>query len=114
MKLKTTKQFIKQHSAKIFACGYCDLQYLFGNLDPFAYSAGVYGWACDYYDLGGGVILSTGYSPIGERVDYKTLREYEKKAEKIANDYDMPHEQRTLRIKHLREKFIVWLKANNQ
>lgn len=113
MKIKTTKQFIKSHCQKVFAIGYCDLQYLLQYKNAFAYSAGVYGWACDYYDLGAGFILSTGYSPIGDRLDYKLVRDYEKKAEKIANNYNLKYETKQKKINKLYDEFVSAI-TNNQ
>ena len=95
MKLKTTKKQIKEqsyfekpyHTNKLYALGYCELQRLFCYLSPFAYSAGVYGWSCDYYqinnEVGSSIIFSTGYSPIGKQLDYDLVKSYEKKAQLI-------------------------------
>ena len=76
MKLRTTKKQIKDQAHKLYAVGYCSIQYLLRYESPFAYSAGVYGWSCDYYNVNG-VILSTGYSSIGELVNYDLIKEYE-------------------------------------
>ena len=55
MKLKTTKKQIKEntHKDNLIAIGYCSLHRLLKFKYPFAYSTGVYGWACDYYELAG-------------------------------------------------------------
>ena len=79
IKLKTTKKAIKESGKKIIKVGYCDLQYLLNYKSAFAYSAGVDGWACDYYEFNN-IIISTGYNPIGKNVNYDLLKEYEKKA----------------------------------
>lgn len=80
MKLKATKKEIKEAYYKTLCVGYCDMQNLLRHKRAFAYSAGVCGWACDYYDING-LCISTGYSPIGNRkLDYKLLKEYENKA----------------------------------
>lgn len=113
MKIKTTKQFVKSHSHRVYAVGYCALQYLLQYKNAFAYSAGVYGWSCDYYDLGAGVVLSTGYSPIGERLDYAFVRNYEQKAEKIANNYNLTAEARQKQLNKLFDDFVVAV-TNNQ
>jgi len=68
------------------------LQDLLRYRDPFAYSAGVYGWACDYYDLDG-FIVSTGYNPIGSKVDYKLLKTYNDKARAIIDENRVNHEK---------------------
>jgi len=84
MKLKASKKTIKDGYYKILSIGYCDAQYLLSEENPFAYSSGSYGWACDYYDIDG-VCISTGYSPISkntDKIDYKLLREYDEIASK--------------------------------
>ena len=84
MKFKATKKEMKANYRNILSVGYCDLQQLLKYESPIAYSAGTYGWCCDYYDIDG-VIISTGYSPIGKDTDYKTIRKYEKLA------HDLPY-----------------------
>ena len=54
MKLQTTKKQIRQNFNTVLSIGYCDAQYLLDCKNPFAYSAGVYGWSCDYYQIGVG------------------------------------------------------------
>lgn len=92
MKLKTTKKAMKEntHPDNLISIGYCGAQYLLNSRQPFAYSAGANGWACDYYELEAGVIISTGYSPIGRQVDVRTLRKYEAQACNAwsSGDYD--------------------------
>lgn len=83
MKLQTTKRNIKEKARKVLCAGYCSAWYLLLNKSAFAYSAGVYGWQCDYYDLGDGVILATGYDCSrlgGEYIDADLLDEYNNKA----------------------------------
>ena len=103
MKLKTTKKEIKNNSKRILKVGYCAAQNLLNYEEPFAYSSGVYDWACDYYNIDG-VIISTGYSPIGEEVEYNLLKEYETKAKNIS--YNLPYELRKNNTKKLLIEFI--------
>ena len=82
MKFKTTKKEIKDNYYRIIKAGYCELQNLLQYKNPIAYSSGVYGWACDYYEING-VLISTGYRPVGNQnveCDYKLIREYDNKA----------------------------------
>ena len=86
MKIQTTKKQMKNNAAQIIAVGYCGAYYLLRDLSPFAYSAGGYGWACDYYDLGNGIILATGYdcSRLGaEYANFDLVQEYNERARKI-------------------------------
>lgn len=83
MKLKTTKSAVKENYYYILSVGYCDMQRLLNYEKAFGYSAGIYGWACDYYEIDG-VCISTGYQPLSDKNmkhDYNLLREYEAKAE---------------------------------
>lgn len=103
MKLKTTKKEIKEGFYRIISIGYCDAQYLLSEEKPFAYSAGVYGWACDYYDIDG-ICISTGYSPLSEKnmkYDYKLVKEYEEKAK------NAPREARPALLRSLIKRLEV-------
>lgn len=109
MKYRTTKKAIRESGAAVYKVGYCDLQFLLRFNNPFAYSEGVYGWSCDYYRISGafdGVIISTGYNPIGRKVDYSIVREYNEKARAINDNYNLPYEQREAEVKALLNEFI--------
>lgn len=85
MKLRATKKEMREGYDKVLRIGYCNAQNLLWGEEPFAYSADRYGWCCDYYDIGG-VLISTGYSPLeskGMKSDYKRIREYEARAERL-------------------------------
>tara|TARA_B100001939_G_C16818292_1_gene563199 strand:+ start:573 stop:923 length:351 start_codon:yes stop_codon:yes gene_type:complete len=111
MKLKTTKKQIKEniHSDNLFSVGYCDLQYLLRFENAFAYSSGVYGWACDYYELEHNnqtYVISTGYNPIGNRVDYKTTKEFDNLALQLNQTNFTTYEKRRKAYKKLIGKFL--------
>jgi hypothetical protein len=85
MKLKATKKEMREGYYYILPVGYCSLQSLLRERQPFAYSSGAYGWACDYYEVDG-VLISTGYAPLSNKnmiEDFDLMREYENKALKI-------------------------------
>ena len=106
MKLQTTKKQIRNNFANIISIGYCDIQYLLYYSSPFAYSASVYGWSCDYYQFGN-VCISTGYSPIGNHVkDYKKVRDIDDKARSIVYNYNMSHEQKIEKLDFLIGEFL--------
>jgi len=81
MKLKTTKKQIRENANQIYSVGYCELDSLLVYQSPFAYSSGVYGWSCDYYQFDG-VVISTGYSPTGESIAYNLQKKYNNLAKK--------------------------------
>jgi hypothetical protein len=105
MKLKTTKNQVKNNFNTILSIGYCDIQYLTYYKRPFAYSCGVYGWSCDYYEIEN-VCLSTGYSPIGQNVDYNLMRKYEAKAQKIVTDYNVNYDIKVKKVNKILIEFI--------
>lgn len=93
MKYKTTKKEMKENYYNIVGVGYCESQCLLRSKEPDSYCTGVYGWACDNYELTGSkrhILLSTGYNPISSRNINKSrgelekiIKKYETKAEKI-------------------------------
>ena len=87
MKCRVTAREVRNNYRNIVSIGYCQAQYLLRYETPFAYSAGVYGWNCDYYDIDG-MCISTGYRPIGKTVDYTALREAEKYAKSHNEDFE--------------------------
>lgn len=111
MKLKATKKQIRENAGLILSIGYCGLQSLLNCKSPFSYSCGIYGWSCDYYDIDG-VVISTGYAPIGVTVMYDIVKNYEAMAEKIRSYYNMPYEQRVSELDKLIHDFIMEAKEN--
>ena len=109
MLLHVTKKSIRESSEKVLKVGYCGLQHLLNYKNRFAYSSGVYGWSCDYY-LIDGVIISTGYNPIGQSINYDIIKDYDLKAEKIQYDYSMTYEQRLEKMNQLVSEFIQEVK----
>lgn len=105
MKVKTTKKSVKNAFCNIYSIGYCNAQNLLQGIDPFAYSTGVYGWSCDYYNIEG-VCVSTGYSTIGEKINYELVNKYENKATKILDDYNVDYQKRKKRVNKLLIKLI--------
>lgn len=95
MKYRTTLRDIRAGYRQVVVIPYCNAQTLLTYQDPVAYAAGVYGWNCDVYDMGGGVAICTGYRPTGNiRPDCLVLRRFEEKAKKINSDYSQSWEER--------------------
>ena len=105
MKIKTTRKSIRENFYKVLCIGYCNIHYLTYYMDAFAYSTRAEGWACDYYQVGN-ICISTGYSPIGQRVDYNLLMEYEKKAETIVYDITLSYEVKQNLVYNLLDEFV--------
>lgn len=87
MKTKTTRKFLKANYTLV-KIGYCDLQNTFNDIDPDYYTTRAEGWASDFYYLGNGVMISTGYDPTGSKTLPRAICEkYERKAGKIRESY---------------------------
>lgn len=110
MKFKATKKEMRQYN-KIISIGYGDAQYLLSNQSPIAYSAGVYGWSCDYYDIDG-ILISTGYQPLKAKntsdttENYNLLLKLDKQAREISHNYKIDYEKQKKQIDKLLSKFI--------
>ena len=97
MKKRITKKEIRNRFDKIFAVGYCSAWYLLRDLAPFGYSDRAEGWACDYYYLGDGICLATGYDcdRLGAKyIESDIVREYNEKARQIEGFTDEAKEKR--------------------
>jgi hypothetical protein len=82
MKLKAKQSDFKNYNVIRF--GYCQLQHLLQDSEPFAYTSGLYGWNANYYQLGD-FIVSTGYRPIGKAIQkaYTIATKYDNEARSI-------------------------------
>lgn len=103
MKYKTTRKAIVNGSVNVRCAGYCDLAYLLRNHSPIAYTCGVYGWNFDVFEVYG-VTICTGYRNMpGKRLD--GIREYEKKAREIWDNYNTPYETQKEETEKLLQEF---------
>lgn len=83
MKTLTTKKAIINNYKKVVSVSYCSLQKLLVLEKPVAYTAGVYGWNADIYDLDG-IALATGYRPFGNiKPSLELTRKYEQEATEV-------------------------------
>lgn len=105
----TRRELLKDYGHSGLAVGYCDAYYLLSYENKLCYTAGVYGWNFDAYQIDG-VLITTGYrNLIGKRPQF--LDKYEKKAEKIAKDYSLDYDARKKKIKKL---LLEWIKKEFQ
>lgn len=104
MKFKTTRKAIVEGSSKIVSAGYCDLQYLLRYHEPTAYTCGVYGWNFDVYMIDN-LTICTGYRNMPGKTA-NNIREYEEKAKKIAENWNIPYEEKKEQIENLLHEFI--------
>lgn len=85
MKIKTTAKAVRNSSANLVSVGYCDLAALLRYHSPIAYTAGIYGWNFDVYEVYG-VTICTGYRNMPGRTANK-IHEYNAKAEQILKEF---------------------------
>lgn len=107
MKFKTTQKEIRANYNKIICVPYCGLQTLLSYESPVAYTVRREGWGADIYDIGGGVVIVTGYAPFGNiRPAYDIRRKYEKQAEKIRYNYDLSYDRQSDMLKSITKEFV--------
>ena len=111
IKLKATKKEMREGYYHILSVGYCSMQSLLRERQPFAYSTRAEGWACDYYEIEG-VLISTGYAPLSNKnmiEDYSIIKEYENKALKI-DELFLPLDERKAKKEALLKELVNKLK----
>lgn len=91
MKFKTTLKAMRENN-HVVKFGYCEIPYILRMREPIAFNSGVYGWNCDFYDIGDNVVICTGYRPTGTRYNVHADI-YEDKARRIWSDYKKPYEE---------------------
>lgn len=81
MSIRTTRKEIISNYSEIISVPYCRAQFLMRGLAPVAYTAGVYGWNADIYEIAPGVAIVTGYRPYGNHhPDAATVALYDNQA----------------------------------
>lgn len=103
MKYKTTRKAIVNGSVNVRCAGYCDLFCLLRNHEPIAYTAGIYGWNFDVFEVYGVTICTGCRNMPGKRLD--GIREYEEKACEIWGSYYMPYEEQKEKTEILLQEF---------
>ena len=71
IKFRATRKQLRENYWFVFPLGYCQVQYLFRNINPGCYLDRVEGWACDVYEVHPyySACFSTGYAPLGNVPD---------------------------------------------
>ena len=111
MKYQTTRKELYWNYGKenINLLGYCDIEYLMRGVNPEAYTCGVYGWNADIYNYEG-VVFCTGYRPFGTDKHRDLIREYDKKAREICDQYAWDDKLTEL-LEQNRQELITKLRA---
>lgn len=83
MKVQVSQRKIMSNYFAVICVGYADLQNLLAYEDARFYTAGVYGWNANLFEVPGtNRIIVTGYRPFGNIQGYK-VREYDQKAREL-------------------------------
>ena len=106
MKFKTTDNELSSiHN--LLSVGYCELQYALYWFSPNAYTySKLNGWKADYYNLGEGVHLVTGYSTPkkSHKIGYEFYRQLDEAAQLMLNSSNTKKEDvRQFVISQLKE-----------
>lgn len=78
--MRATRKDIYNGAARVVRVGYCGAQNLLRGVDAFASNAGVYGWNWSAYNVGGGVVICTGYRNLTGDVMRETVKKYDEQA----------------------------------
>lgn len=108
MEIRITKKEARENFTNLYAVRYGGLQNLLRDEVKMAYSCGVYGWSCDYFQLTGkngqNLTISTGYSPVGKIIPISITEKYDQKVIEICRTSSKNKAQK---IKRLINKFIT-------
>lgn len=116
MKYKTTKTAVMNGYARVYCARYCQLQHLLRYSEAVAYTAGIYGWNSDIFDLGAlansfaDVAICTGYRPFGRSIPEGLAEKYNKLAESL-NAQNMSAGEHKRALRKLHAKFLAALMA---
>lgn len=102
-KYKTTDREQRENNEIVLGFGYCEIQNITRFLRPNAYTAGVYGWRADFYEMDG-YTISTGYSPLNyiSKTGFKDVDAFRKTKAEILRCELMKLESK------LNKKFYKW------
>jgi hypothetical protein len=104
MKYKATRKQLKaQYGKSIYYVHMNSANRLLG--EPQAYLTRAEGWACDVWEIPGVCIITEGYAPIGEPLDFDLCRKYENKAKEIL-DNNWSYKRQQAAIAKLKDKFV--------
>lgn len=103
-----TKKQVNEYYKYIISVGYCDIQFLLQGIEKEGFTAGVYGWNADIYEIDKTTAIVTGYRPFGNiSTSGKGLnKKYNEKARTIANNWDLTWEQKKSKLNKLLQKYV--------
>lgn len=106
-RVQVTKRSIMEQNRFVVRVGYCDLQHLLRFKDSQFYTAGMYGWNADVYQVDGSAVIVTGYRPFGNvQPDCAIVREYDAKAARILHDSTLSYFEKESNLNFLINEFL--------
>ena len=102
--MRATRKDIYNGAARVVRVGYCGAQNLLCGVDAFASNAGVYGWNWSAYNVGGGVVICTGYRNLTGDVMRETVKKYDEQAREARALTDW--REREKRLNGIRAAFV--------
>lgn len=114
MRVQVTKRDVMKQNRFVICVGYCDLQYLLRFKDSQFYTAGMYGWNADIYQVSPSAVIVTGYRPFGNvKVEFGILRGFENRASHILNQRELTYDEKKEALDEILDEFLqVVLKMN--
>lgn len=103
--INATRKDIYSGAARVVRVGYCGAQNLLRGVEPFAYNRGLYGWNWSAYNVGGGVVICTGYRNLTGDLMRETVKKYEEQA-KAACDAARDWREREEKLNGIRAAFM--------
>ena len=105
MKVRVQEKELKKAFPVIVSIGYCNAEYLLHFEEPDFYTCGTYGWKADHYKIKG-VLISTGYVPLGKIKNWELVKEYNQKAKNVILNMNCTKEEQKLFVNELLTEFI--------
>lgn len=109
---------VMESNKAVIGVQYCAMQTLLDYCTTarcFGYVANRYGWCCDVYETRrGGVVLTTGYSPISKnaKYNYSLLEKLERKAILISCNRELDYKEKQRKINALMKRFLDSVEIN--
>ena len=113
-RVQVKKSDVMSQNRYVICVGYCELQYLLRFEDSQFYTAGVYGWNADVFQINSSTVIVTGYRTFGNvRPHYELVREYEKKASVILENGNLSYFEKESENEKLISEFCEKAIENN-
>lgn len=115
LKVQVTKKQIKDNYRNVICVGNLNLYYLLRFKEARFYTAGMYGWNADVYEINNNTVIVMGDRPFGDiKAEYGIIKGFEDRARKIITRSDfLKYEEQEKAIDELLSEFLeVVLKMN--